>query len=80
MRCHIHMEQFATPDLRHDKDIEDAESKRYRDDEIAGHDGLGMVPNKGDPPLGGRTSTGTEILQPIGPHGSWGYANAKLES
>jgi hypothetical protein len=38
-----------------------------------------MVPYEGHPALGGMTSIGTEILQPIGPHGPWRYADAELE-
>src|ERR1017187_3983321 len=80
VRCHVYVQDFAASDLHHDKDVEDVEAESRSDHEIARHNSSCMIPHKGHPALGGRTSIGGEIMGPIGAHGSWRYADAKLES
>ena len=74
------MYELATSDLHQYEDIEDAEVKCHRDHEITGGDGLGMVLHKSHPALGGRTSPRISIFGSVRAHGSWRYADAKLES
>ena len=45
------MQEFAAPHFHHHENVQNAKSRRYSDDEIAGHDCLCMILDKRRPPL-----------------------------
>ena len=64
MASHVAVQNSPRSDLHRHKYIQDLERSGDRNEEIAGHDGLGMVANEGAPALVGTVArfTGIQIL------------------
>jgi len=53
VRRDVDVEQAAAAHLERDEDVEDPERGRHHDAEVAGHEGLGVIPHEHCPPLVG---------------------------
>ena len=81
MGCDIGMHDSPSAHLHDDKNINDAESGSYQDEEVTGQHGLGMIANKGHPSLGGNrvAPTAVRILRQILPDRTRRDLNPKLD-
>ena len=73
----VAMENAARLDLNNDKDIDYAEGCANRREEIAGHNGIGVVQNECRPAL--IATWRARLLAQILADCSWGNVDAKLE-
>jgi hypothetical protein len=65
MRCDTDVEETAGRVFHEHKDVEEMKRRRHRDTEVAGDDGLRMIPHKG-PPVLGRQGHATPVVQALG--------------
>src|SRR5436853_5115952 len=81
MSRHVVVKNAAAPDLNRHEYKQHLESNRDRNQEVASHDSLGVIPDERPPMLrrGSSTSRVTCLLGPILAHGSRRNTDAQLQ-
>jgi len=56
MGSDVPVRDAARTDLQHDENVQDSEAAGHRHEEVAGQDGVRVIPDEGRPPLSGSTA------------------------
>ena len=83
VRRDVDMEQASAPDLHRNEDVQDPERRSDDHAEIAGHQGLGVIPHARGPPLPGRAgacSSATMLAAHVAAHGARRHADPPLSA
>ena len=78
MTRHVEVQNPPRSDLHRYEYIEDLKGRGDRHEEVAGHDSLGMVPNKRRPALVVASASGP-LLRQVLPNGPWRHEDSEFE-
>ena len=78
----VEVEQASAPDLQRDEDVQDPEHRSDDHAEVTGHEGLGVIPHEGCPPLpvgAGSSSSPSTLTTHLPAHGARRHAQPELQ-